>query len=124
MRRSSIRYAAAVLTVMFALLAGAAAANAEGLAPRDADADPDPNPKASFDLSAYSASCGVKLVVTGNLPYQATGAVLRQVVKHREALVGAVLMVQREVRDRLVAEPGTKAQYGGTSKHRASRVIN
>jgi len=66
---------------------------------------------ADIDLTAYSSVCGAKLVVTGNLPYQATGAILRQVVAHRTALVGAVLMVQREVRDRLVAEPSTK-QYG------------
>jgi 16S rRNA (adenine1518-N6/adenine1519-N6)-dimethyltransferase len=66
---------------------------------------------ATFDLASYSAACRAKLVVAGNLPYQATGAILRQVVRHREALNGAVLMVQREVRDRLVAEPGTPA-YG------------
>ena len=66
---------------------------------------------AELDLTATSKACGTKLVVTGNLPYQATGAILRQVVRHRAALVGAVLMVQREVRDRLIAEPGTK-DYG------------
>ena len=66
---------------------------------------------AELDLAAYSNACGTKLVVTGNLPYQATGAILRQVVRHREVLAGAVLMVQREVRDRLVAAPSTK-EYG------------
>jgi 16S rRNA (adenine1518-N6/adenine1519-N6)-dimethyltransferase len=66
---------------------------------------------AELDLTAYSEACGTKLVVTGNLPYQATGAILRQVVRHRAALTGAVLMVQREVRDRLIAAPGTK-DYG------------
>lgn len=66
---------------------------------------------AELDLSAYSAACGTKLVVTGNLPYQATGAILRQVIRHRAVLAGAVLMVQREVRDRLAADPGTK-DYG------------
>jgi len=66
---------------------------------------------ADVDFIAYSSACGAKLVVTGNLPYQATGAILRQIVAHRSALVGAVLMVQREVRDRLVAEPATR-QYG------------
>ncbi len=66
---------------------------------------------AELDFSGYSKTCGSKLVVAGNLPYQATGAILRQVVRHRAVLRGAVLMVQREVRDRLVAEPGTKA-YG------------
>jgi 16S rRNA (adenine1518-N6/adenine1519-N6)-dimethyltransferase len=66
---------------------------------------------AKFDFTAYSAVCGSKLVVTGNLPYQATGAILRQVAAHRRALEGAVMMVQREVRDRLEAQPGT-ASYG------------
>jgi len=66
---------------------------------------------AEVDLEAYSGACGTKLVVTGNLPYQATGAILRRVVAHRAALRGAVLMVQREVRDRLVAPPATK-EYG------------
>ena len=66
---------------------------------------------ADVDLSEYSASCGSKLVVTGNLPYQATGAIIRRVVAEREVLSGAVLMVQREVRDRLVAEPSSK-EYG------------
>ncbi|MFA9410561.1 MAG: 16S rRNA (adenine(1518)-N(6)/adenine(1519)-N(6))-dimethyltransferase RsmA [Deltaproteobacteria bacterium] len=66
---------------------------------------------AKVDFTAHSQACGSKLVVTGNLPYQATGAILRQVVAHRAVLSGAVLMVQREVRDRLVAEPATK-QYG------------
>ena len=79
-------------------------ADEKGLEIRHADA-------AGVDFEAYSRACGSKLVVTGNLPYQATGAILRRVVAHRAALTGAVLMVQREVRDRLVAEPATK-QYG------------
>jgi len=66
---------------------------------------------ADLDLMAYSSICGSKLVVTGNLPYQATGAIIRRVVASRDALTGAVLMVQREVRDRLVASPATK-DYG------------
>ncbi|HET6416962.1 MAG TPA: 16S rRNA (adenine(1518)-N(6)/adenine(1519)-N(6))-dimethyltransferase RsmA [Polyangiales bacterium] len=66
---------------------------------------------ADVDLTEHSRVCGSKLVVTGNLPYQATGAIIRRVVAEREVLSGAVLMVQREVRDRLVAEPASKA-YG------------
>jgi 16S rRNA (adenine1518-N6/adenine1519-N6)-dimethyltransferase len=79
-------------------------ADRERLELRHADA-------AEVDFTAYSRACGSKLVVTGNLPYQATGAILRRVAVHRAVLTGAVLMVQREVRDRLVAEPSTK-QYG------------
>jgi 16S rRNA (adenine1518-N6/adenine1519-N6)-dimethyltransferase len=66
---------------------------------------------AKVDFVTHSRACGSKLVVTGNLPYQATGAILRRVVAHRAVVAGAVMMVQREVRDRLIAEPGTK-EYG------------
>ena len=66
---------------------------------------------ANVDFSALSEELGEALVVTGNLPYQATGAILKQVVAHRAVMRGAVLMVQREVRDRLVAQPGSK-DYG------------
>ena len=66
---------------------------------------------AELDLRAHSKACGSKLVVTGNLPYQATGAIIRQVIAHRAVLDGAILMVQREVRDRLIAAPATK-EYG------------
>ena len=69
---------------------------------------------AEADFAMYSDMLGSKLVVAGNLPYQATGAILRHVVGHRRVLHGAVLMVQREVRDRLVASPGTK-DYGALS---------
>jgi len=66
---------------------------------------------AAFDYRAHAAKRGRSLTVVGNLPYQATGAILRQVVAHRDAIAGAVLMLQREVRDRLVADPGRK-DYG------------
>lgn len=66
---------------------------------------------ARLDWVAESGVSDANLVVTGNLPYQATGAILRRVVEHRSALSGAVLMVQREVRDRLVASASTK-EYG------------
>ncbi|HSN81536.1 MAG TPA: 16S rRNA (adenine(1518)-N(6)/adenine(1519)-N(6))-dimethyltransferase RsmA [Polyangiales bacterium] len=79
---------------------------------------------ADLDFTAYSARYGSKLVIAGNLPYQSTGAILRQVIAHRAALVGAVLMVQREVRDRLVASPGTK-EYGAlTIFTRAGFVVD
>lgn len=66
---------------------------------------------AELDLLAHSKACGSKLVVTGNLPYQATGAIIRQVIAQHSVLEGAVLMVQKEVRDRLIADSGTK-EYG------------
>ncbi|MDH3201980.1 MAG: 16S rRNA (adenine(1518)-N(6)/adenine(1519)-N(6))-dimethyltransferase RsmA [Myxococcales bacterium] len=66
---------------------------------------------AEFDLRSHAETQGSKLVLTGNLPYRATGAIVRRVVDDRDAVVGAVLMVQKEVRDRLIAEPGHK-EYG------------
>jgi 16S rRNA (adenine1518-N6/adenine1519-N6)-dimethyltransferase len=51
--------------------------------------------------------------VTGNLPYAITSPLLFRVVDEtaRGRVEGAVLMVQREVADRLAAKPGTRA-YG------------
>jgi 16S rRNA (adenine1518-N6/adenine1519-N6)-dimethyltransferase len=66
---------------------------------------------AEFDLRNHAAKRGRKVVVTGNLPYRSTGSILRRVVAQHDALEGAVLMVQKEVRDRLIATPGHKA-YG------------
>lgn len=62
---------------------------------------------ATVDLRAMG-----RLALVGNLPYAITGAILRNVTEQKDAISRAVLMVQREVRDRLIAEPGTK-EYGG-----------
>jgi len=61
---------------------------------------------ADVDLSALAD--GAKIALAGNLPYAITGAILRNLGRHSGALRRAVIMVQREVRDRLLAEPGTK----------------
>jgi 16S rRNA (adenine1518-N6/adenine1519-N6)-dimethyltransferase len=52
-----------------------------------------------------------KLVVAGNLPYYITSDILLHLFAHHAVLSRAVLMVQREVADRIVAEPGT-SDYG------------
>ncbi len=65
---------------------------------------------ATIDLRALAAERG-RVALVGNLPYAVTGAILRNVVEQRDAVSRAVLMVQREVRDRLVAAPAPKA-YG------------
>lgn len=51
------------------------------------------------------------VAVAGNLPYAVTGGIFRNLVAQHRQVARAVLMVQREVRDRLLASPGTKA-YG------------
>ncbi len=60
------------------------------------------------DITAWANSVGGKGVVAGNLPYSVTGSILRNLVHHSAAMAFALVMVQREVKDRLVASPGTK----------------
>lgn len=56
----------------------------------------------------------VRPVVCGNLPYAITGAILERLVAQRAQLSRAVVMVQKEVRDRLLASPGTR-EWGALS---------
>ncbi len=50
-------------------------------------------------------------VVAGNLPYYITSPILGKVLALGETLRSAVFLVQREVAERLTAQPGTR-QYG------------
>jgi len=52
---------------------------------------------------------GDKLAVVGNLPYHLTSPILFGLLDQSNLLARAVLLVQREVAERLAAEPGTKA---------------
>jgi 16S rRNA (adenine1518-N6/adenine1519-N6)-dimethyltransferase len=52
-----------------------------------------------------------KLVVVGNLPYYMTSDILLRILEFHGAVSQAVIMVQREVADRVSAEPGT-SDYG------------
>lgn len=64
-----------------------------------------------FDFPGCSRELGQPLVVTGNLPYQITSPLLFKLAAEKAALSRAVLMVQKEVGDRLSARPATK-DYG------------
>ena len=67
---------------------------------------------ASVDYVALAAEHGAdELSVVGNIPYALTGAILRNLVQARSVVARALLMVQREVRDRLQAAPGS-GEYG------------
>jgi len=55
-----------------------------------------------------------RLLVVGNLPYSASKPILLRLFEARRALDGLVLMLQREVAERLVAKHGGKA-YGALS---------
>ena len=65
----------------------------------------------SFDFAAAAADAGQRLVVVGNLPYYITSPILLKLAENCEALDRAVLMVQREVADRVTAAPGSR-DYG------------
>jgi 16S rRNA (adenine1518-N6/adenine1519-N6)-dimethyltransferase len=64
-----------------------------------------------FDFAAASASTGKRLAVAGNLPYYLTSPILLKLAANHAALDRAVLMVQREVADRIVSGPGSR-DYG------------
>ncbi|HEY3706162.1 MAG TPA: 16S rRNA (adenine(1518)-N(6)/adenine(1519)-N(6))-dimethyltransferase RsmA [Terracidiphilus sp.] len=64
-----------------------------------------------FDFSAASAQANQKLAIVGNLPYYITSPILLKLAQSASGLDRAVLMVQREVADRIVAQPGSR-DYG------------
>lgn len=64
----------------------------------------------SVDLSALRPETG-KLRVIGNLPYYITSDILLHLAKHADSIETAVVMMQREVADRVAAAPGSR-DYG------------
>jgi 16S rRNA (adenine1518-N6/adenine1519-N6)-dimethyltransferase len=64
-----------------------------------------------LDFLKLSRETGRALAVVGNLPYQITSPLLFKLMEEQGAISQAVLMVQQEVGDRLLASPGTK-NYG------------
>jgi len=64
----------------------------------------------TVDLASFSQT-GEKLLVVGNLPYYITSDILLHLFRYHLAISRAVLMMQREVADRVVAEPGSR-DYG------------
>jgi 16S rRNA (adenine1518-N6/adenine1519-N6)-dimethyltransferase len=65
----------------------------------------------AFDFAAAAAMAGERLCVAGNLPYYITSPILLKLAASHESLDLAVLMVQREVAERVTAAPGTR-DYG------------
>jgi 16S rRNA (adenine1518-N6/adenine1519-N6)-dimethyltransferase len=65
----------------------------------------------SFDFAAAAVQAGTRLAVAGNLPYYLTSPILLKLAASHAAFDVAVLMVQREVADRITAAPGSR-DYG------------
>jgi 16S rRNA (adenine1518-N6/adenine1519-N6)-dimethyltransferase len=65
----------------------------------------------AFDFAAAAAEASHRLAVVGNLPYYITSPILLRLAESHAALDRAVLMMQREVADRVAAAPGSR-DYG------------
>ena len=68
----------------------------------------------AFDYAAVAARAGRPPVVVGNLPYAITSPLLFRLFEQRHAIARIVVMVQKEMADRIVAAPSTK-EYGALS---------
>jgi 16S rRNA (adenine1518-N6/adenine1519-N6)-dimethyltransferase len=67
-----------------------------------------------FDFAALARAAGRPVIVVGNLPYQITTALLFAIVDAGDAVARAIVMVQREFAERVVAPAGGKT-YGRLS---------
>lgn len=64
-----------------------------------------------YDLAMVARWRGEPITVCGNLPYQIASQLLFRIVEARASIRHAVVMVQREMADRLLAQPASK-DYG------------
>jgi 16S rRNA (adenine1518-N6/adenine1519-N6)-dimethyltransferase len=64
-----------------------------------------------FDFTSVPVEDGKRLAVVGNLPYYITSPILLKLAASHTMLDRAVLMMQREVADRVAAESGSR-DYG------------
>lgn len=64
-----------------------------------------------YDLRMVARWRGDSIAVCGNLPYQIAAPLMFRVIEARAVIKHAVMMIQKEMADRLVARPGTD-DYG------------
>ncbi|MDY6855725.1 MAG: 16S rRNA (adenine(1518)-N(6)/adenine(1519)-N(6))-dimethyltransferase RsmA [Thermodesulfobacteriota bacterium] len=64
-----------------------------------------------FDFSGIAKEYGGRFKVLGNIPYSISAPLIFKLSEYKDFLSIAVLLLQKEVADRIVASPGTKA-YG------------
>lgn len=67
-----------------------------------------------FDYCALARSEGGKLRIVGNLPYSISTQLLLRLIACADCVIDMVFMLQKEVAERIVARPGTRA-YGRLS---------
>jgi 16S rRNA (adenine1518-N6/adenine1519-N6)-dimethyltransferase len=82
----------------------------------------------AFDYAAASRAAGRPVVVVGNLPYQISSTLVLALVGAgaRGGVARAVVMVQREMAQRIVAPPGSRT-YGrltvAVAQHAEARIL-
>ena len=82
----------------------------------------------TFDYAAATSAAGRPVIVVGNLPYQISSALVLALVDAgaRGAVARAVVMVQREMAQRIVAPPGSRT-YGrltvAVAQHAEARIL-
>ena len=65
----------------------------------------------TVDFAQLGLAANEKLLVVGNLPYYITSDILLHLFEHAAVIDRAVIMMQREVADRVSAQPGSR-DYG------------
>jgi 16S rRNA (adenine1518-N6/adenine1519-N6)-dimethyltransferase len=83
-------------------------AGSGGGAARDRDLVQDEDEDKDEDEVQDEVGAAAKLAVVGNLPYHLTSPILFSLLDQVDVVSRAVFLVQREVAERLSAEPGTK----------------
>lgn len=64
-----------------------------------------------FDIMKLAENEGRRILVIGNLPYNISSQIIIKLIKSRAAVIRAVLMFQKELAMRIIAQPGGK-DYG------------
>jgi 16S rRNA (adenine1518-N6/adenine1519-N6)-dimethyltransferase len=63
------------------------------------------------DFGLLAGECGGRITFVANLPYSISSPFLFRLYEHADLMASAVIMLQKEVADRLQAKPGCK-EYG------------
>ncbi len=63
------------------------------------------------DINTFAKNANRKIIIIGNLPYNISSQVLIQLINFRRYVKRAILMFQRELSQRITAQPGCK-DYG------------
>lgn len=64
-----------------------------------------------FDIVSLAENLSPALVVMGNLPYNISSQIIVKLIQHKALISRAILMIQKELAERLCASPGGR-EYG------------